>query len=274
MSENIFNGQTTDQSAVNTNGAAQQAPAVQNSDPFADLLGSIKNERGEPKYRDVQTALEALKYSQEYIPQIKTDYEKVKEEAEVLKREVERLKNIEQSVEQLASQQAAEQRPPAKVVSGEEIAQLVEQALTQRESLAVQKANSSTVVNACQQAFGAEAEKVFYTKAAELGLSANEMNALASKSPDAVLELLGLKRKEKQDSNFKPNAQTQINTSGYQPQNQSYIGKNTKPVILGASSEELLSEQTNAKHFVEELHSKGLTTYDLTDPKQYYKIFR
>jgi len=42
------------------------------SDDLSTLLSGIKNERGEQKYKDVKTALEALKHSQEYIPEVKS----------------------------------------------------------------------------------------------------------------------------------------------------------------------------------------------------------
>ena len=65
-----------------------------------------------------------------------------------------------------------------------------------------------------------------------------------------------------------------VNTSGYQPTPQSYISKNPKSAILGATTNELRQENDNARKLVEELHSKGMSTYDLSDPKQYFKLFQ
>ncbi len=54
----------------------EQPAAPQPSDNvFADQLASITNERGEPKYKDLPTALQALKHSQEYIPSLKQENE-------------------------------------------------------------------------------------------------------------------------------------------------------------------------------------------------------
>jgi len=267
--ETIFQSQTTE----NSNGVVANAPNVQVTDPYANLLGSIKNERGEPKYKDVQTALDALKHSQEFIPQIKTENEKLLQELEVLRAQVARVDTLEQTIQQLTSERNITQPTAAPVISNEAIASLIDQALTQKESLARQKANTTLVVDQIALAFGKEAETVFYTKATELGISPTDMNALAAKSPEAVLQLFGLKQKQGQVSNITPNAQSSINTTGYQPQNTSLIGRNTKQVSIGATTQDLLAEQENARNLVTELHEQGLTTYDLTDPKKYFKHF-
>ena len=47
-------------------------PSSASIDAFAHQLFAIKNERGEPKYTSLSTALDALKHSQEYIPQLQT----------------------------------------------------------------------------------------------------------------------------------------------------------------------------------------------------------
>lgn len=272
MSDSIFNDQTTGQSNQN-NDAATNASGVQNNDAVANLLSSIKNERGEPKYKDVQTALDALRHSQDFIPQIKQENDTLKSELDKLKEEVARLKTVEDTVSKLTSVQNVSQQTPASV-SGEDIVKLIDQALTQKESMAKQKANTEQVVAQISQSFGAEAEKTFYSKAAELGISANDLNALAAKSPEAVLQLFGIKKGTTQQSSFKSNTQSSVNTDGYQPQNTSFIGRNAKPVILGATTQDLLSEQENAKGLVKELHEQGLTTYALTDPKKYFQQFK
>ena len=73
--ENIFNNDSTQNQ--NSNDAVANASNGQSDNSFADLLGSIKNERGEPKYKDVQTALDALKHSQDFIPQLKIEKEQL-----------------------------------------------------------------------------------------------------------------------------------------------------------------------------------------------------
>ncbi len=278
MSDNIFNAGGTPAPAQGTGGAATP-PNGQTNDPFADLLGSIKNERGEPKYRDVATALEALKHSQEFIPQVKTQLEEKERKLAELLAENARLKTVEETLAKFTSQSQTPQATPVQNptnsgLTPEAVAELVTKTLSQREAEAIQKANISQVVAKASEVFGAEAQKVFYEKAKEVGLSAEQINTLAKQSPQAVFNLLGMNTTQKQNTGFPVPTSGSINTAGYQPSPQSFLGKNTKPVILGASTDDLKQENANAKALVEQLHSQGLSTYDLTDPKVYFKHFK
>lgn len=273
MSDNIFNSseQTPVQNQVSEGNATSQ-PSQSNS-PFADLLGSIRNEKGEPKYRDVQTALDALKHSQEFIPQLKTENETLKTELERLKDEVTKLRAVEDTVSRLSSvQQQASTN--AQGLDEKTVAELVNRTLTAREIEAIQKANITKVVNVMQQALGAEAEKAFYSKAVELGMQPQDINALAAKSPQAVLKLFGLDGTQKESASKTPSPiSTGLNTSGYQQKPETFVRKSERSVTIGATTADLRAESENAKKLVEELHSNGLSTYDLTDPKQYFKFF-
>ena len=264
MSEqNIFSENT------NPPAGGDATPPNDQSNQFADLLGSIKNDRGEPKYKDVKTALEALKHSQEYIPSLKEEKERTASELAALKAEVERLKNIEDVVERLSSQQSQE-KPPAGL-SEDAVANLVNQTLTKREQAALREANIKGVVARMQQALGAEADKAFYSKAAELGMTAEQINNLAAQSPTAVLKLFGLEGTQQPVQSKQ--VQSSVNTAGLQPHVNSFIGANTKQTNVGATTADLTEEYSNSKKMVEELHAKGMTVYDLTDPKEYRKVF-
>ncbi len=267
--QNIFNGQTTDQNVAQNNNNN-----VQNDNPLADLLGSIKNERGEPKYKDLQTALDALKHSQEFIPQLKTEKERLEQEAARLREENARLKTVQETVEQLTQQQRQETvHTNTNNLDPDAIVNLISQTLSQREVEATKKVNTSKVVDQMQQAFGNDAEKVFYDKAKELGMTAEDLNNLAAKTPVAVLQLFGIANKTLHQQPYKAPNTGSINTTGITPHKETFMGRNSKPVILGATSQELSVERENAVKLVNELHSQGLSAYDLTDPKVYFKHF-
>lgn len=274
MSDTIFNSNTVQTPEQNTN--TDTSSSVNSNNSFADLLGSIKNERGEPKYRDLPTALEALRHSQEFIPQLRSEKERLEQELAEARKEAERLRVVEETVNRFTSaQESGVQKPQPVGLDAEAVANLVSQTLTQREIEAQRKANLSSVVNSLQQSLGEDAEKIFYSKAKELGMSPETINSLAAQSPVAVLQLFGVSQSaspQTQKTNVTPNTST-VNTAGYQPQLQSFIGRNTKPIIIGATTSELMEEHQNSKQLVEELHGKGLTTYDLTDPKTYFKQF-
>lgn len=270
---NIFQSQGTP--AQTPPQGAATAPAVQPDNAFADLLSSIKNERGEPKYKDVQTALDALRHSQEFIPQVKTENEQLKRELEAARAEAARVRELEQTLQQLSSgQQPQQQSTPAQTgISADEVAKLVSQTLERQRAEEAARANTQTVVQKMAEKFGPDAEKVFYEKAKEFGMTVQQVNALAAQSPQAVLNLYGVDAKPAQ-TGFPSISSGGVRTDGYQPQPKSNLGKNDKGVLFGASTEELVQERQNAKSLVDELHNNGLTTYDLTDPKQYFKFFK
>lgn len=264
MSENIFNNQS--QTAEN------QTPPVQQP-AFNDLLASIKNEQGENKYKDVPTALDALKHSQDFIKQLKEERDRLAKEREELLSQNEKLKTVEDTVFKLTSQQQQQQTTPP-VISEEVVANLVQETLTKREQAQVQQANVSKVVNQMQASFGENAEKAFYDKASEIGLSPLQINTLAAQSPQAVLRLFGLENSQPQQQKF-PSAQTSsVNTSGFTPKQQSFIGKNSNQALIGATTQDLLAERENSKRLVDELQANNMSTYDLTDPKVYFKYFK
>lgn len=253
--------------------ASQQAPAAGSAGPasgpdeLATLLGNIKNERGEPKYKTVQDALKALQHSQEYIPSLKQKTDELEAELQSARAAAAKVDALEQAVLQLTQRQETSQNTPASF-NAEQIAELVNRTLTKTQQEAAQQTNLTTVVSTMKQVFGDKAEEVFYNKAKELGLTTAEFNSLAAKTPKAVLELIGV-GKSTQTSNTPG-----INTAGFQPKKDSFVGRNTKSALSGASSADILQERENVKNLVTELHEQGLTVHDLTDPKTYFKVFK
>lgn len=265
--ENIFNNQSQ---TTETQQQAQQ-PSIQQP-AFNDLLASIKNEKGEPKYRDVPTALDALNHSQSFIAQLKAERDALAAEKAQLALENEKLKTVEDTVFKLTSQQT-QQPTTSTVISEEVVANLVQETLNKREAAMVQQTNVSKVVNQMQAAFGENAEKAFYEKANEVGLSAQQINSLAAQSPQAVLRLFGLEGTQTNKQANTSTTSTSVNTSGFTPRQHSFIGKNDKGVLIGATSSDFLAELNASKGLANELAQQGMSTYDLSDPKTFFKYF-
>ena len=179
---------------------------------------------------------------------------------------------MEETLERLSSSQP-QQTQSAPVIDEKSIAELVTRTLTAKEQEQIKKANIQTVVNAMQSSLGADAEKLFYSKAAELGMNAAQINQLAAQTPQAVLKLFGLDGKQ-QTQKAPVVSSTNLNTAGFQQKPDSFVKKNDKGVLVGATSEDMIQEARNSKQLVEELHSQGLTTYDLSDPKTFFKHFK
>lgn len=249
-------------------------PAPESTNPLEDLLKEVRNENGDPKYKTVEDALVALKHAQEYIPKVKEEKTQAEQELEALRKEVERLQNLEETVLELTQKQ--EQTSTNGVALDEEgIAKLVEQTLTKKELEELHRKNQAEVVRVMSEKFGDEAEKVFYSKAQELGLSVEEMNALAARSAKSVLTLLGVTETVAHQQTPKTSpTQGSVNTSAFQPNPQTYLGRETGSVLFGASTEDVKEAVKKASNLAEELAKNGLSTYDLTDPKVYNKYFK
>lgn len=267
------NKQETPASNQEQNGSTANTAPTQTEQPFANLLGSILNEKGEPKYKSVEDALIGLKHAQEYIPKIKESASEKEQELNQLRQEVDRLKSLENTVLELTQKQEKASTNGVSL-SEEDIAQLVESTLTKQQQAKIQQDNVTTVVSAVSQKFGADAEKVFYTKAQELGLSVEEMNALAARTPKAVLTLLGVSETTAHKQvNVSPTTGS-VNTSAFQPNPESFLGRETTRVTIGATTDDLKQAVERSAALVDELQKQGLTTYDLTDPKVYFKHFK
>ncbi len=172
----------------------QEAPVVPNAssaDIFANQLLSIKNERGEPKYGSIETALDALKHSQEYIPQIKSEAERWKAEAERLQAELTQRASIEDTIAKFTTQRTPEAPSTTteapKALDETAVEAMLQRALTAREQKQLAEQNLSAVSAQLTQKYGEKAKEVLASKATELGMSLDSVKQLASSSPTAVL---------------------------------------------------------------------------------------
>lgn len=249
---------------------------VQNTDPYADLLGSVKNERGEQKYKTVEEALNALKHSQDFISTLQGEKRELENKFTGLSGEVEKLKGLESVVQELISGKPKETEKPS-VPNGldvESVQELVRKTLAIEESAKTQKANQSAVAKRMVELFGSEkAEAEFYSRVESLGLGRAEVNELAGKSPTAVFKLLGVDTVDSKPSMFSSKPGSTINTEGLTPQPQTFLKRNEKGVLTGATSGELLEEFRASKSLVDELDRQGYSVDDLTKPSVYMKVF-
>ena len=263
--QNSPNGQTPsgETNAPASNGAPPQANQLDT------MLASIRNENGEQKYRTVEDAIKALAHSQSYIPQLRTELDSTKAALAAAQAERDRIAELERTVQQLTQNNSPAATPPAGL-SEEQVALLVTKTLTQTQQAQIQKENLNSVVEAVKKSFGDKAEEVFYSKAKELGMSVEEVNALAAKTPKAVLTLLGVSTAPEMNRSAPSSG---LNSNAFQGNPAGTIGINTKPIMLGSTTDELRQEGAASRKMVEELHAMGLDTYALTDPKMYRKYF-
>lgn len=274
MSDPSIFGNTNNGSDQNQNNPAGNSnTGSQSNNAFADLLGGIRNDNGEPKYKSVEDALKALQHSQTFIEQLKREKQEAEAAANTFKTQAEKVSELESTLQKLIqgqSQAPATTQP--KQLDESAIAALVEDTLAKKQTEAVKAQNTSTVVKKLAEVFGGKAEETFYAKAAELGLSQAEMNEMAAKSPAAVFRILGIG-----DNATKPNtsapATSTVNTAGFTGTANTNV-RASKGVLVGATTSQVMEEHRAAKAMVDELHASGMTVYDLTDPKKFFSTMK
>jgi exonuclease VII small subunit len=252
-----------------TNSGTGNPANSQNADPVANLLGSIKNERGEQKYKSLEDALTALQHSQTYIPQLTTQLKEREQELETARRESDKIAELERTLQTLTQTNTQSTTTQSNGLSEEAVAEIVSRTLSRTQQETLQKQNIGSVVAALQTTFGAEAEAVYNKKAQELGMTVPEFNALAAKTPKAVLEMIGVRTSAQ--NTFTPSSS--VNSGAFAPNQQSFIGRNQNPTLIGATSQDLLNESRAARKMVDELHAQGKSVHDLSDPKVYNAFF-
>lgn len=260
----------------NGNPAATPAtPAAnQNGDGLATLLGTILNENGAQKYNSIEDALKGAAHAQAYIAKLEREKADLEARTQAAQSSAEKQAELERTLAALTERVNAAPSTPAASVGADQIAELVAKTLDQRTAQEKAQANQKEVANVLVSKFGAEAETKYNAAAQELGLTVAEMNAFAAKSPKAVLKALGItEQAAPKQQPFAPASST-VNTSAFQPHQDSLIGRNKEKAVVGASTAHLMNEASRAKKMVEEIHAAGGSVHDLADPKVYFKLFQ
>lgn len=160
-------------------------------DVVATKLFNIKNEKGEPKYDSLEKAIGALEASQAFIPQLKDENERLKQELEAYKADLAKRDTVEDVISRFTtSRQSQEQSHTSEVPKGLDeaaVQEMLQRTLTEREKAAVASQNVNAVRNALVSKFGDKAQEVVAAKAAELGLTMEALSSLSASSPQAVL---------------------------------------------------------------------------------------
>lgn len=176
--ENIFGNEPP------TNGeVVPQPPAVVLPDSAKELVGPGK------KYATVEKALEALVHSQEHIARIEAENAEARARADSALS----VEQVHETVQELLKKER--ETRVSGTVDEAALSGVLDRALTQREAARVAKENTSAVVGALSGKFGEKAQEQYEQKAKELGLSVQDLNELAKKSPKAVLAHFGIAEK-------------------------------------------------------------------------------
>lgn len=221
MSETIFEG-TTIPNAEPVTPVSVVPPEI------AELVGEGK------KYRSVEDALKSVPHAQSHI-------QRLEDEAKALREDLARRKTTEELLEELkASGLPKEPTPQGSVpsVDPNAIEGVVAKLLEQKEAQRAARDNISKVVSSFQETFGdrVKAEEMYNKVAEEAGLSVTALNNLAATSPEAVLRLAGITRK--QGGTPPAKVASSVNTDALNQGNPSELSARVK---TGATTKDLVN---------------------------------
>lgn len=228
MSETIFEGATTPiETAV--------PPAVALPTEVAELVGEGK------KYRTAEDALKALPHAQGHIKTLE-------EEAKQLREELAKRKTAEELLEEfkLSGIQPMVVDKEPKAAPDLDVEQIVASVLAKKEAQTTAQKNISVVVNTFQEAFGdkTKAEEMYNKVAEESGLSIAAMNQLAATSPEAVMRLAGITKKQ---TAIPGKVQGTVNSESFGEKPNTELSARLKP---GASTKDMVNAMKIAREKV------------------------
>lgn len=267
----LFNQETPD--TTNTADGNQPAQTAPNS-PYDTLLASIKNERGEQKYRSVEDALKGLQHAQSYIPEVKNELNQTKAELEQIRQALKKQEELERIVNDVATRQA-KQETPSQSFDESKLAELVDTRLSAVEQQRIAQANQASVRDSLIKTFGEKAAEVFNSKASDLGMSPEELTSLAARSPKAVLSMLGVNGSDAHKQSTQAPSSSSLNSAVITQQRQSLLGDKSAFMLKpGATTRDVAELAERSAAVLQELQERdGVTVHDLTNPSTFFKYF-
>lgn len=184
--ETIF----ADQAPVVQEVVSSTAPAPE-SKPAFTIPTEVNGLVGEgKKYRSVEDALKSVPHAQTHI-------QKLEDEAKQLREELAKRRTAEELLEEIKRGQIPQQQTTGSVEANPEVlSQIVEQVLEKKTFQQQAQQNTKSVADKFTAVYGDKAEQVYNDIARNMGMSPQELNMLAVKSPNAVLKLAGLDSKQ------------------------------------------------------------------------------
>lgn len=245
---NMFDGDSKEAPKENEEQQNSGDPTDSSTNPFADKLKEIVNENGEPKYKDLESALEALKHSQEFIPKVIGEKKTIEGQLEELRQELEKRESVEEVVQKLLGKEPQHQKVEGETRQGEtgldenKVKEMLNNMLDQRTNSQKEDANLNTVVQQLTEKYGEQAKEVITSRAKELGTTPTELEKIARQNPNMALTLLGGVEIKSQA----PSKQTQ--NSNRTPPSKELPKSDKKLITGGASSKEIMDEWASIRN--------------------------
>ncbi len=168
-------------------------PTPTPQDTFVDQLNAIQNENGEPKYKDVSSALAALGHSQLHITTLESEKVTRDQELQTMRDELASKKSVEDFVAELTNKQEPSPAAPSATPSldANAVNDLITRQLQQSQVVATQDSNLQSVLGKLNELYGDKAGDVITAKASELGTTVATLETMSKENPSMALAILG-----------------------------------------------------------------------------------
>jgi NADH dehydrogenase/NADH:ubiquinone oxidoreductase subunit G len=209
--------QAVTESAPQTSGSAQPQ-----SDQYSNLLNTIVNDEGSPKYRTIEEALVGSSHAQEHIRRLEQENEQLRQG---------RLQA--DAVQEIKEALLHNRQEPTSSGGQEDFASIAEQVYERRQQEVAQQSNVQQVNSVMHEKFGDNARTHVEQKAQELGVGVEFLSSLAATSPKAFLAYF--------DTQPAPGTPSTPSTS--QPRQAPVAGQGLEVpsnIMVGASSRQVL----------------------------------
>lgn len=185
------------------------------TDPYQELLKSITDNEGRPKYDSVEKALQGTQHAQKHIGTLEEENEKLRQRMEQMEsffdkyKEQQESKQTDQSTtDTTATQETQTQLDP------DSLFQEFEARLAQKTQAQQKEQNKRQALEAVMSHYGEKAADVIKEKAADAGMDYRDLLGLAETSPKAFNKLVGIGDSKQTTSSFTRSSVNSASLSG------------------------------------------------------------
>jgi hypothetical protein len=215
--ENIFDQRTPEDQSNDTQATQFQIPT-----DALDFVGEGK------KYGSIEDALKSVPHAQKHIQTLESELAQTKEE-------LAKRRAASELLDEIKSGLLHENTPQAVEFDQDKLVQIVDQTLMLKEKQRAAQQNAVSVANKFTEQYGEKAQEVYNNLAKETGMSVQELNTLAARSPSVILKLAGLTKTETIPTKTSGSVNTETLNSGNSTSNLS------ARVPKGATTKDLVS---------------------------------
>lgn len=193
MTDNVFDESTSNSTASDT-------------DQYQELLGSIQNSDGTPKYDSVEKAFDSIKSAQEHISRLEAENATLRELETKAQTMEEMLLKMQQTTSDQTVNHTQVTTPTQSALTEDQIAEIAKSQFTKLQTQDVVNSNLTSFNKALQEKFGSKSREEFNSALTKTGLTKDDIQRIAARSPDAAVKILGLDK----PTTIVPNAKSSI----------------------------------------------------------------